>query len=320
MKRICCIWFALFALWLPGQVLEGAEKVRISVTNPNMSFLPAGVALKRGFFKDEGLDVEVIRMNVPNTVTALMTGDIGYTLLFGSIIRGALRGMPLRALASLLDSPTHALIAKPEYKTVKELKGKTVGIGNFGGTDEVVARLMFKNLGVDSEKELKLIAVGADRARLAALKEGLVDVVVVAPPGDALGRQMGFTVVARAYEVFSFPFIGIGANVKSIKERPVEVKKVIKALVRANRYVREDKEGAVRTLMEWAKVEREHAVASYDSTWKVFNPDGTIPQEGLRLVLEQAKTELKLTRDVPLNEIIDVTLLHEAQKELGLRK
>src|SRR5919108_776485 len=320
MKRICCIWFALFALWLPGQVLEGAEKVQISVTNPNMSFLPAGVALKRGFFKDEGLDVEVIRMSVPNTVTALMTGDIGYTLLFGSIIRGALRGMPLRALASLLDSPTHALIAKPEYKTVKELKGKTVGIGNFGGTDEVVARLMFKNLGVDSEKELKLIAVGADRARLAALKEGLVDVVVVAPPGDALGRQMGFTVVARAYEVFSFPFIGIGANVKSIKERPVEVKKVIKALVRANRYVREDKEGAVRTLMEWGRVEREHAVASYDSTWKVFNPDGTIPQEGLRLVLEQAKTELKLTRDVPLNEIIDVTLLHEAQKELGLRK
>jgi ABC-type nitrate/sulfonate/bicarbonate transport system substrate-binding protein len=131
---------------------------------------------------------------------------------------------------------------------------------------------------------------------------------------------MGFTVVARAYEVFSFPFIGIGANVKSIKERPVEVKKVIKALVRANRYVREDKEGAVRTLMEWGRVEREHAVASYDSTWKVFNPDGTIPQEGLRLVLEQAKTELKLTRDVPLNEIIDVTLLHEAQKELGLGK
>ena len=320
MKRICCIWFALFALWLPGQVLEAADKVRISVTNPNMSFLPAGVALRRGFFKDEGLDVEVIRMNVPNTVTALVTGDIGYTLLFGSIVRGALRGMPLRALASLLDSPTHALIAKPEYKSVKELKGKTVGIGNFGGTDEVVARLMFKNLGVDSEKELKVIAVGADRARLAALKEGLVDVVVVAPPGDALGKQMGFNVLARAYEVFSFPFIGIGANVKSIKERPVEVKKVIKALVRANRYVREDKEGAVRVLMEWGRVEREPAVASYDSTWKVFNPDGTIPQEGLRLVLEQAKAELKLTRDVPLNEIIDVTLLHEAQKELGLRR
>ena len=86
-----------------------ADKVRISVTNPNMSFLPSGVALKKGFFKDEGLDVEIIRMNTPNIITALMTGDIGYTLLFGSVVRGALRGMPMRALASLLDSPTHAL-------------------------------------------------------------------------------------------------------------------------------------------------------------------------------------------------------------------
>lgn len=320
MKRLCCISFALFFLWMPGQMVMAADKVRVSVTNLNMSFLPAGVALRKGFFKDEGLDVEVIRMNVPNTITALMTGDIGYTLLFGSVVRAALRGMPLRAVASLLDSPTHALVARPEYKSVKELKGKTVGIGNFGGTDEVVARLMFKNLGVDPEKELKVIAVGTDRARLAALKEGLVDVAVIAPPGDALGKQMGFNVLARAYEIFSFPFIGIGTNLKSIKERPVEVKKVIKALVRASRSVREDKEGALKVLMEWGRIERDHAVASYDSTWKVFNPDGNIPQEGLRLVLEQARAELKLTRDVPLNEIINVALLHEAQKELGLRK
>ena len=151
---------------------------------------------------------EIIRMNTPNSLTALITGDIGYTLLFGSVVRGALRGMPIRAVASLLDSPTHALIAKAEYKSVKDLKGKTVGIGNFGGTDEVVARLMFKAHGVDAEKDLKFIAVGSDRARLAAIKENLVDVAVIAPPGDSLGKQMGFSVLARAYESFSFPFIG----------------------------------------------------------------------------------------------------------------
>ena len=318
MRRICCLLVGIFIAW--HQPLHGADKTRIAVTNFNMSFLSAGVAVQRGFFKDEGLDVEVIRMNVPTTITALMTGDIGYTLIFGSVVRAALRGMPLRAVASLLDSPTHALIARPEYKSVKELKGKTVGIGNFGGTDEVVGRLMFKNLGVDSEKELKFIALGADRARLAALKEGLVDVAVIAPPGDALGKQMGFNVLARAYEVFSFPFIGIGTSVKSIKERPVDVKKVVKALVRANRYVREDREGAVRVLVEWGRVEREHAVASYDSTWKVFSPDGTIPPEGLRLVLDQAKVELKLTRDIPLSEVIDLAPLHDAQRELGIRK
>jgi NitT/TauT family transport system substrate-binding protein len=320
MKKLYCILLALSVLPVPGGLLEGADKVRIAVTNPNMSFLPSGVALKKGFFKDEGLDVEIIRMNVPTIITALVTGDIGYTLLFGSVVRGALRGMPMRALASLLDGSTHALVAKPEFKSGKELKGKTVGIGNFGGTDEVAGRMMLRSFGLDTEKDLKFIALGPDRARLAALKEGLVDVAVIAPPGDALGKQMGFNVLLRAYEVFSFPFIGIGANVKTIKEKPEEVKKVVKAMVRANRFIREDKEGAVRILMDWGKVERDHAVASYDSTWKVFSADGNIPQEGLRLVVEQAKAELKLTRDVPLSEIIDLAPLREAQKELGLRK
>ena len=320
MSKLSCILLALSVLWVPGGFVESADKVRISVTNPNMSFLPSGVALKKGFFKDESLDVEIIRMNVPNIITALVTGDIGYTLIFGSVVRGALRGMPVRALASLLDGSTHALVAKPEYKSGKDLKGKTVGIGNFGGTDEVAGRLMLKSFGLDTDKDLKFIALGPDRARLAALKEGLVDVAVIAPPGDALGRQMGFNVLLRAYEVFSFPFIGVGANLKTIKERPEEAKKVVKAMVRANRFIREDKEGAVRILMEWGKVERDHAVASYDATWKVFSPDGNIPAEGLRLVVEQAKAELKITREVSFNEIADLAPLREAQKELGLRR
>jgi NitT/TauT family transport system substrate-binding protein len=320
MSKVYHILLTLSVLGIPGGFLAGADQTRIAVTNPNMSFLPSGVALKKGFFKDEGLEVEIIRMNVPTIITALVTGDIGYTLLFGSVVRGALRGMPLRALASLLDGSTHALVAKPEYKSGKELKGKTVGIGNFGGTDEVAGRMMLKSFGLDTEKDLKFIALGPDRARLAALKEGLVDVAVIAPPADALGRQMGFNVLLRAYEVFSFPFIGVGANLKTIKEKPEEVKKVVKALVRANRFIREDKEGAVRVLMEWGKVERDHAVASYDSAWKVFSPDGNIPQEGLRMVVEQAKAELKLTREIPVNEIIDLAPLRAAQKELGIRK
>src|SRR5215208_7042848 len=177
-----------------------AEPVRISVTNQNISFLPAGVALRKGYFRDEGLDVEVIRMNTPNTITALITGDIGYTLLLGSVIRGALRGMPLRVVASLLDSPTHAVVTKTETKSLKELRGKTIGIGNFGGTDEVVAKMVFKNAGIDPDKELKIIAVGPDRARLAALKENLVSAAIIAPPADVVGKQMGFSVLVRAYD------------------------------------------------------------------------------------------------------------------------
>jgi NitT/TauT family transport system substrate-binding protein len=300
--------------------LYGADKTRIAVTNFNLSYLPVGVAIKRSFFKDEGLDVEVIRMNTPNTLSAMLTGDVGYTLLFGSVVRAALRGLPIRAVASLLDSPTYAMIARPEYKTLKELRGKTVGIANFGGTDEVLSKMILKAQGIDVDRELKFIALGTDRARLAALKEGLVDVAIISPPGDTLGRQMGFNVLTRAYDNFNFPFLGIGTNLKSLKDRPQEVRRVTKSLIRANRSIREDKEGAVRVLVDWAKIEREHALASYDSAWKVFSPDGTIQPEGLKLVIDQAKSELKLTRDVPLSEVVDPAPLLDAQRELGIRK
>jgi len=179
--------------------------------------------------------------------------------------------------------------------------------------------MMFKHFGVDPEKDLKIIVLGTDRARLAGLKENLVDVAVIAPPGDALGKQMGFNVLARAYEVFNFPFIGVGANVKTIKEKPAEVKKVIKAMIRANRFIREDKRGAVNVLVEWGRVEREQALDSYDSTVKVFNADGNIPLEGLRLVIDQAKAEQKVTKDVPVSEEIDLAPLREAQRELGIK-
>jgi len=320
MKGFSCWPLILIVICAFGASVDAADKVRISVTNANMSYLSSAVALRKGFFKDEGLDVEIIRMNVPNIITALVTGDVGYTMIFGSVVRGAMRGMPMRALASLLDGSTHALVAKPEFKSGKDLKGRTVGIGNFGGTDEVAGRMMLKSFGLDTEKDLKYIALGPDRARLAALKEGLVDVAVIAPPGDAMGRQMGFQVLRRAYEVFSFPFIGIGANLKTIKEKPDEVRKVVKAMIRANRFICEDKEGAVRVLMEWGKVERDHAAAAYDATVKVFSQDGNISPDGLRLVVEQAKVELKLSRDVPASEIIDLAPLQAAQRELGIRK
>ena len=310
----------LIMLFGAAASIFAAEKIRLSVTNANVSFLPAGVALKKGFFKDEGFEAEVIRMNVPNAITALVTGDVSYTLIFGSVVRGALRGMPMRVVASFLDSSTHALIARSDYKLVKDLKGKTVGIGNFGGTDDVAGRFMLRHGGLDPEKEVKVIALGPDRARLAGLKEGFVDAVVVAPPADAVGREMGFNLVMRAYEAFRLPFIGLGTNLKQLKEKPDEVKKVLKALIKANRFIRENKEGAVQVLSEWARVERAHAAASYDGTVQVFSRDGSIPEDGLRLVIEQAKGDLKITRDVSFTEVADLIPLREAQRELGIKQ
>jgi NitT/TauT family transport system substrate-binding protein len=240
-------------------------------------------------------------------------------MIFGSVVRAAIRGLPMKVVASFLDSSTHTLIARPEYKSVKDLRGKTLAVSSFGATSDVAARMMFQRSGIDPEKELKIIALGSDRARFGALKEGIVDVAVISPPADVEGKKMGFNVLARAYELFTLPFVGLGANTKKIKERPDEIKRALKALIRANRYITANRDGTIQILAEWGRTDRESAAASYDGTVKVFNADGSIPESGLKLVIDQAKQALKVDQPVAPDQVADLAPLREAQKELGIK-
>jgi hypothetical protein len=72
-------------------------------------------------------------------------------------------------------------------------------------------------------------------------------------------------------------------------------------------------------MMEWMKIDKDMASATYDSVLNGFNEDGSIPEQGLRLVIEEAKKAAKVDRDIPLGEVSDISILKEAQKELGIK-
>ena len=315
MKRVALI--VVLLMWADTSV--AADKVRLSISAVDISFLTAGLASKRGFFRDEGLDVEIIRMNANVSITALSTGDIDYTMIFASVVRGALRGMPMKVVSSYMDSSTHLLIARPEYKSLKDLKGKTLAVSTFGATSDVAARMMFKHGGMDPERELKIIPLGAERSRYTALREGIVDVAVLSPPADSEATRLGFNVLSRFFEHFKLPFTGLGVNTKKLKEKPDEVKRMIKAALRANRFVRQNREGTIQTLMDWVHVDRESAAATYDSTWRIFSEDGNIAESGLRLVIDQGRQAMKIDRPVAIEEVADFAPLREAQKGLGIK-
>ena len=81
---------------------------------------------------------------------------------------------------------------------------------------------------------------------------------------------MGFVVLARAHELFSYPVSGLIASVKKIKERPDEIKRMIKAGIKANRYIRQNRDGTLRVMMEWMKIDKEMAAATYDCVVKTL--------------------------------------------------
>ena len=316
MKIFISILFVVLLVWAS---ISAAEKIRVSVTNYNMSYLAAGVAAKRGFFKEEGLDVEIVRMNANVAMSSLISGDVDYTMIFASVIRAAMRGIPLKVIAVLIDSPPYAFIARPEITAMKTLKGKNVGIGVYGSSNDIIARMMLERSGIDPDKETKLVAFGSDGARFAALKEGLVEAAIIAPPADAQARKLGLNVLARANDLFKFPHIGLGTTNKKLQERNEEVVRVIRAFIKANRFVRDHRQEAINVLMEWGRTQKEDAVASYDSTWQVFSPDGTMPDDGMRLVVDDAQKALKVNRSFAINEVADAGPLREAQRSLGIK-
>jgi ABC-type nitrate/sulfonate/bicarbonate transport system substrate-binding protein len=227
------IFFA--SLFLISSV-DAVDRIRIAVSNPNMPNLTVAMAQQKGFFKAVNLDAEIIRMNPNVAITALATGDVDYCQLFGAVVGGAIAGLPVRIVAGFLDNWPMTLIAQPEYKSIKDLKGKTLGISSFGATPDVAARMMLKQAGIDTDKEIKVLALGSDAARLTALKQKIVDVVVISPPADTQMEKQGYRILARAYELFNFPYLGLGTHMRKIKEKPDENRRTIKATILANRF------------------------------------------------------------------------------------
>jgi ABC-type nitrate/sulfonate/bicarbonate transport system substrate-binding protein len=130
---------------------------------------------------------------------------------------------------------------------------------------------------------------------------------------------MGFAVLARALELFNYPSSGLVATVKKVKEKPDEIKRVIKAGIKANRYIHQNRDGAVQVVMEWLKLDKETAAAAYDSVLKAFHEDGSVPEDGLRLIIEEAKRLGKVDREVSFAEVADLSILRETQRELGIK-
>lgn len=300
--------------------IQAADKIRISMTGFAGQFMTYPLAQKRGFLKEEGFEAEVLRIAAAAGRAALTNGDIDYsTGIGGTAIGGALSGIPIKVVACFVPAPVLALVARPEFKTIQSLKGKTVAILIAGGVAHFAARAIVRHGGLDSEKDLKYLAVGPPDARYAALSQGLVEAAVLGAPFDFEARKKGYNVLARADEVIVFPETGLVASTKKIQEQPDQIKRVIRAGIKANRYIRGNRDGTVQFLSEWLKLNHEAASATYDSVVRVYDEDANTCEKGLRLVIDETKKTMKISREVPLDEIADLSLFREAQRQTGLR-
>ena len=310
----------LALLFLLGEfaVLDAADRVRMGFPDLAAQFLPLPLAEKRDFLKEQGLQGEFIRIRPAISSAALVSGEIDYDTVLGNGIGAAIRGLPVRVVACFLPATPIALISRSEFKSVQDLKGKNIGLNTFGGTLESIARLISKHYGLEPDKDIKFLATGTVESRFAAMQQGLTAATLGSPPIDFLGKKLGFVVLARANELFNFPASGLVASVRAIKEKPDQIKRVIKAGIKASRYIRQNREGTLPVMTEWLKIDKEIASVTYDSVWKAFTEDGTLPESGLRVAIDEARRVGKVERGVSFSEVADLSILREAQRELAV--
>jgi len=311
---------AAIILLVANGTASPAEKIRVGVPQQVVHWMVFPLAQQKGFFKEEGFDAEIVRITGPSDRSALMSGDIDYYTTIAFIVQSAIVGLPVKVIAAYVNCPPFVLMSRPELKSAQDLKGKTMGIGAPpGSSPDVIAKLSLKHLGLNPDKDVKYVYLNSHERTYLALEQGLYAAGLIPPPFDFKGAKLGLNSLARAAEILTYPEDGLIATVKKIKEKPDEVKRVIRAGIKANRYIRTQREGTIQFLMAWQKVDRETATANYDSAVRSFNDDGSLPEAGLRLIIDEAKKTAKVEREIPLTNVADLSILREAQKELGIR-
>ena len=305
---------ALLVLVLFQLSAHAADKIRIGYPSAVGHFITLPLAQNKGFLRAEGIDAEIVQIRPQAAVPALAHGEIDYYAGVGPVVTAAITGVSVRLVATFVPTLPIMLIARPETKSVMDLKGKAIGIGVVGSSPHIVTRLILKHVGLDPDKDVKSVPGGSADSRIAALQQGLIAAAVVPPPFDFFGRSWVFAFLL-GHRIFSLiQRGGLSTTIKKIAERPGELKRVIEAGIKANRSIRTEREGTIQFLMEWQKVDREIATATYDSVSNAYSKDGTVPEDGLRVVIEEAKKNAKVSREVSINQVADLSMLKEEQR------
>ena len=310
------IFVALLAISLLYTSAHAADKIRIGLP-ADAGHFTFPLAQKKGFLKEEGIEAEVITITGQVANIALTNGDIDYYTGFGSAMRAMVQGLPSRIVACFRPSPHFVLVGRPELKAVKDLKGKNIGAVP-GGAVDLMARLIIRHFGLDPDKDVKFIRSTTEGA-FARMSQGLIDAQALPVPWDYRGKKLGLNVLARAEDLFTYPISGLIAHTKKIKEKPDEIKRLIRAGIKANRYMRANRDGTIPILMITYRLDKEGAAALYDSFVNGFNDDGNLPEDGFRRLIEDAKRVTKVDREIAFSEVADLSILKEAQRELGIK-
>ena len=314
-NRSCFAWVLLLAVFLiPATALaQSMEKIKIVYASRGLPFFSAFVAKEMNFYAKQGLDVELVQVAPRIAITALATNQVDYSMNIGSTLRAAMRGLPVRAVASSTVAPFFALVTKE--KSVQDLKGKLLGVTDPGGTNYQVTKLILQHYGLVPLKDVQLLTIGEEKVILEALLSGRIAGAAISPPWPFEAERHGFKILVKASDVAQFPFVGPTANLDKIKTQREQVKKVIRAEIEALRFIREHRQESIDMIARLFKMDKDIAQRSYDFTASFFSKDARIQPEAVKRLIALEREAGNIKEDVDVSQVADLSLVEEALRQ-----
>ena len=318
----------ILRLWISAVVILGfstgsalsvestaLHEIKIGYTSTSTSVFPIEFARRKGFLRDEGLNIVMIVMRTNIIMNALLTRGIDYGTPATSVIRAAASDLPVKAVAVLTGRPDYFLAARKEFKSLKDLKGKRIAIGTFGAAADIALRVVLRQDGLDPERDVIRLQMGGGDSRFAALVGGTVDATILNFPFNLQAEKLGFNVLLWLGERLEMPLSGVGVRDETIQKNPGQVLGLVRAIYRSVVFAKANPEETIQAFMDWTRLDRELAVKSYELGTKSWPDNLVLSDPAIKAVVDQAQAELKLKGPIPLDKVRDWSFAEKATKK-----
>jgi NitT/TauT family transport system substrate-binding protein len=310
---------------VPGEIARAAEKsaklatVRIGYVSRSILDMPYIIARDRGFFREEGLEPELIFMKAAQTVPAMLAGGVDFGTATGTAVAAAVSGVDVRIVFALTDKPSFDLIAAPNITSVQQLRGKKLGVTAYGALAEILARQILIANKVPAD-QVTFLPLGTSDVTYLALKAGTIDATMLQIPQSFLAVDEGFRKLASGADVYRAVQGGLTTTKATILDRPELVTKMIRATQRSLRLIRDDKRYALQFIrgpyLDLGKDRERFAERIYDAALQYYLPSGSVDEKLQREMIAVAAQRIKGAQPVPPERVFDFSFTQKVSEAL----
>ncbi|MBI2364652.1 MAG: ABC transporter substrate-binding protein [Deltaproteobacteria bacterium] len=315
MNKIILRFLWVFVAVLPVSVY--AATVNVAVPSYSMSLVAFMVAKERGYYRQEGLDVNFVLMPAPIASRALIGGNVEFATVGGSALTASLGGAPLRLLFSSFNRSLFWLYSKPEIAEVKDLKGKKIGVSGIGAGPDSMLRDMLTKHGLQGGKDVAILAMGVDTSRYASLVNGVTDAVLLSTPYNFVAQDAGFRELVSFVKQDWVELQGCIVTRESVLRTDAAlVEKLTLATLKGLLYVRSNRAGSLPTVAAMMKVNPDLAAKIYDLSIPAMTTYGALSEELQKKAIEHVVKQMNLKDPPNLQKLYDFTHAEKARRQL----